>query len=58
MVKGIMHPMYNGFYSKIPELFWVCEVCGQEFDGAKMNSWSICAEHEIDCKIKHGIYPR
>ena len=55
MVKGIMKPMYNGFYSKIPELHWICEICGQEFDGGKMHSWTECAEHEIDCKIKHGM---
>jgi hypothetical protein len=55
MVKGVMHPKYNGRFSKTPELHWICEVCGQEFDGVKMHSWTMCNEHEIDCKIKHGI---
>lgn len=53
MVKSIMKPAYNGLYSKINELHWICEVCGQEFLGSK-NSWTIANEHEIDCKIKHG----
>ena len=52
MVKGIFKPAYNGFYSKINEQHWVCEVCGEEFLGGSPHSWTMCNEHEIDCKIK------
>lgn len=47
--------MNNGL-SNIRELFWVCEVCGQEFDSSrdwdfknKISSYNVCKNHEINC---------